>query len=138
MFEWLIPVVEDWHANRCLLTARYIFLLISLFAQHLLEVCYQQAFWKQMYKCSSTKDQVTLFQLHNLIDGKNVVTLPTMAVDACKDFLVVVVEAHRMAAAMFVLGTSPLISSHSMNSYFQKVPTNCHQIKEKSVPFSYW
>ena len=124
--DGLLPVVEDWHAKGCLLTVSiHVMCLITthscvlLYIQQLyMRFVYDtQAIWKRLYKCSSSTDQGTLYQLRNLIDRRNVVTKPIKAVDACEDFLICVVEAHILAAAMDVFGMDSVDSKPSDVSF---------------------
>ena len=45
-----------------------------------------QVIWKQLYECSSSRDLVTLYQMRNLINRRNVVNDPTKNVAACEEF----------------------------------------------------
>jgi hypothetical protein len=56
--------------------------------------------WKRLYKTSSCIDQGTLYQLRNLVNRRNVVSDPHKDVNACEDFLLLVVKCHVVCATM--------------------------------------
>jgi len=62
--------------------------------------------WNRLYKCSSSVDKGTLYQLRNLIQRQNVVSDPSRNMNASKDFFTTVVEANVLAAAMSVFKMS--------------------------------
>ena len=62
-----------------------------------------QVFWKRLYSSSSMVDGGTLYQLRNLIQHRNVANHPKNSFTACEDFLVLVAEAHVVAAALKIL-----------------------------------
>ena len=53
----------------------------------------------------------TLYQLRNLLNRRNVVSVPLVDMNACEDFFYLVVTAHVISAAMGVLGMSCLSDS---------------------------
>lgn len=53
-------------------------------------------------------DRATLYQLQKLINRRNVINDPSRSVAPCEDFLLLVVEAHALAAAMHLFGMSSL------------------------------
>jgi len=55
-----------------------------------------------LYKCSSSADKGTLYQLRNLIQRRNVVSDPIRNMNAFEDFFTTVVEAHVLAAVFKV------------------------------------
>ena len=57
-----------------------------------------------MYKSTSASDVVTIFQLRNLINRKNIGKKPSKDVNAYEDFFHLLVESHVLAAAMEFLG----------------------------------
>ena len=60
--------------------------------------------WKRLYNSASVSDFGTLVQLKNLINRKNVVSAPKDNVDACDDFLILVVTCHFLTVVMNKLG----------------------------------
>lgn len=56
--------------------------------------------WKQFYNTASGADGGTLYQLRNLINRRNVVKTPMDDLAACEDFVITVIEAHILSAAM--------------------------------------
>ena len=56
-----------------------------------------------MYRINSSKDIGTLYQLRNLINRRNITKKPDSNVAASEDFLLTVVEAYIVVAAMEVL-----------------------------------
>lgn len=87
---------------------------ISILPEHYV----MQVLWIRLYSTSSSMDRGTLYQLRNLIDRRNVTTTPKNNVNACEDFLELVISGHAIAAAMKVLDmtalgdtpSSPLVS----------------------------
>ncbi len=67
--------------------------------------------WKQYYNTSSGRDGGTLYQLRNLINRRNVIKKPMDNLDACEDFIVLVIEAHILSAAMTIFNS--VSSRHS-------------------------
>ena len=65
-----------------------------------------QVVWKQLYSTSSGMERGTLYQLRNLINRRSVVKKVKSDVNACEDFLELVVTGHIIACAMQVLGMS--------------------------------
>ena len=87
----VVPVIEDWHSKRILLTIICVIMLTLLLMHvpykcsnrkqtlgwllimqciHLLIV---QAIWKQLYNCSSASDVGSLYHLSNTINQRNIV-----------------------------------------------------------------
>ena len=58
-------------------------------------------------------DSGTLYQLRNLINRRNVVSIPKNNVAACEEFFLLVVEAHILAAAMSVFSMTNLSDAPS-------------------------
>ena len=69
---------------------------------------YTQVIWKRFYKTDSSMDAGTLYQLRNLINRRNVISSPENDVNSCEEFLMIVVKAHVVAAAMEVMGMTDL------------------------------
>ncbi len=70
--------------------------------------------WKQYYNTSSGRDGGTLYQLRNLINRRNVIKKPMDNLDACEDFIVLVIEAHILSAAMTIFKMNRLDDRPSM------------------------
>lgn len=64
--------------------------------------------WKQFFNTASGCDGGTLYQLRNLINRRNVVKKPMDDLAASEDFIVTVVEAHILTAAMTLFGMKNL------------------------------
>lgn len=62
-----------------------------------------QVIWKWLYSKQSSTEMGTLYQLKNTINITNVPSDPKDNLDACKDFLGVVLEAHIVAAAKTIM-----------------------------------
>ena len=69
---------------------------------------YTQVIWKRFYKTDSSMDAGTLYQLRNLINRRNVISSPENDVNSCEEFLMIVIKAHVVAAAMEVMGMTDL------------------------------
>ena len=57
-------------------------------------------YWRQLYKCTSSQDGGTLFQLRNLINRRNVVKIVKNDMNATEDFFKDVGISHIVAAAL--------------------------------------
>ena len=64
--------------------------------------------WRYYYKCKSSAEHGTLYQLRNAINRTNVVSDPLKDFNACDDFFVLVVQSHIIVAAMQLLGMSTM------------------------------
>ena len=71
-----------------------------------------------MYKCTSTRDRGTLYQLRNAINRRNVVEKPVRAVSACEEFFVLVAEAHIVTAAMAAFNMASTDEAPSSLQFF--------------------
>ena len=92
-----------------------------------------QVIWKRLYKCSSSKDVGTLYQLRNLINRRNVVSDPTRDVTACEEFFLLVVEAHILYAAMDTFGMTSIDDVPSNTDFFPEEATNLDSIQRRNV-----
>ena len=99
-------MAEDWHAKVCLMEVRLrgnfysnITSLTSLTSNY-------QVIWKRLYHTTSGMERGTLYQLRNLINRRSVVKKVKSNVNACEDFLELVVTGYIVAGAMEVLGMS--------------------------------
>ena len=90
-----------------------------------------QVIWKRLYKCSSSKDVGTLYQLRNLINRRNVVSDPTRDVTACEEFFLLVVEAHILYAAMDTFGMTSIDDVPSNTDFFPEEATTLIQFKDE-------
>ncbi|XP_065912891.1 uncharacterized protein [Dysidea avara] len=82
--EGLVPSVEDWHTKQLLV----------------------KVIWKWLYSKQSSTEIGTLYQLKNTINRTNVPSDPKDNLNACEDFLGVVLEAHIVAAAKTLLSST--------------------------------
>ena len=92
-----------------------------------------QVIWKRLYKCSSSKDVGTLYQLRNLINRRNVVSDPTRDVTACEEFFLLVVEAHILYAAMDTFEMTSIDDVPSNTDFFPEEATNLDSIQRRNV-----
>ena len=101
--QGLQPVVEDWHAKMCLLTVMYMYIL-SYLLHYVNCICSLhsplQCIWLRLYSSSSLTEGGTLYQLHTLINRRNITADPSKNVDACEDFIETVLHAYILSAAM--------------------------------------
>ncbi|XP_019861291.1 PREDICTED: uncharacterized protein LOC109589693 [Amphimedon queenslandica] len=79
--EGFIPAIEDWHAK------------LTLF----------EVIWKYFLSQKSASDHGTMYQIRNLIGRSNVTIKPKHAMNACEDFLILVLRSYITSAAMKVL-----------------------------------
>ena len=142
--EGLVPVVEDWHAKGCFLTVRRNSIHVYSHYIYLHSTCTYvthsnideatclyitlQVIWKRLYKSTSARDCGTLYNLRNLLNRRNVVNDPMKAVDACKDFFLLVVECHIVAAAMAMFGLSAVDGIPTNTQLF---PAGCEKLSSK-------
>uniref|UniRef100_A0A1X7THQ5 DUF6589 domain-containing protein n=1 Tax=Amphimedon queenslandica TaxID=400682 RepID=A0A1X7THQ5_AMPQE len=77
-----IPTVEDWHTK------------LTLF----------EVIWKYFVRKESSGDHGTAYQLRNVLGRCNVVTSPKKDLNACEDFLMLIIWSYVTLAAMEVLG----------------------------------
>ena len=85
----------DLVAKMCTQTGHIIILNPSL--SHLHATYHLQVVWSRLYKCTSSQDPGTLFQLRNLINRRNVM-------NATEDFFKTVLVGHILTAAMQFFG----------------------------------
>ena len=65
---------------------------------------YLQAVWSKLYKCTSSQDAGTLFQLRNLINQRSVVKEVRNDMSATEDYFKTVLVGHILTAAMQFFG----------------------------------
>ena len=81
-----MPKQEDWHAL----------------------MAYYGVIWDTLYSTSSSRVECTLYQIHTLIDRRNVVKDPTKDLHACQSFLTVVLEALTLSTFRSVINVESL------------------------------
>ena len=69
-----------------------------------------QIIWKRLYNTLSTTDHGTLQQLRDLINRRNVISEPGKDVNACEDFLLLVVKCYVICAALNVFNMDTIES----------------------------
>lgn len=77
-------------------------------------------------------DGGTLYQLRNLINRRNVVSVPKNNVAACEEFFLLVVEAHILAAAMSVFGMTNLSDAPS-KTFFPDGSDNLDSLQKQQL-----
>ena len=83
-----------------------------------------QVIWKWLYSKQSSTEMGTLYQLKNTINRTNVPSDPKDNLNACEDFLGVVLEAHIVAAAKTILlstqyGSVSDLAASVVNNYLR-------------------
>ena len=79
-----------------------------------------QVIWKRLYKTKSGMERGILYQLHNLINRRNVVKKVKKDMNACEDFFELTVTGYVITCAMELLGMSAV--DEVPNSGFIKEP----------------
>ena len=67
---------------------------------------YSQVVWKRLYKTTSGMERGTFYQLHNLINRRNIAKKVKNNMNESEDFLELMVTGHVIACTMEVLGMS--------------------------------
>ena len=76
-------------------------------------------------------DGGTLFQICNLINRRNVVKDPTNNMAASEDFILLVIEAHILSAAMNVRKMNSLVDIPSHDMF--KIPVEANSLQQRDV-----
>ena len=76
-----------------------------------------QIIWKPLYSTMSGIDGSTMYQLRNLINRRNVVKDPSNNFAASEDFILLLTEAHIVAAAMTVFGMASVDNKPSLEMF---------------------
>lgn len=105
----------DLVAKMCTQTGHIIILNPSL--SHLHATYHLQVVWSRLYKCTSSQDPGTLFQLRNLINRRNVIKDVRNDMNATEDFFKTVLVGHILTAAMQFFGMEDE-SSTPQHPYF--------------------
>ena len=105
----------DLVAKMCTQTGHIIILNPSL--SHLHATYHLQVVWSRLYKCTSSQDPGTLFQLRNLINRRNVIKDVRNDMNATEDFFKTVLVGHILTAAMQLFGMEDE-SSTPQHPYF--------------------
>lgn len=86
-FDGLLPVAEDWHTKMCFMEVRegIYYATTQLMVIQVPNIL--QVIWKRLYKTKSGMERGTLYQLRNLINRRNVIKKVKSDMNACEDFL---------------------------------------------------
>ena len=91
-----------------------------------------QVIWRRLYNGSSLMDGGTTYQLRNLVNRRNVVSDPKENEAACEDFMIMVTEAHILAAAMEAFDMNSLTDTPS-TKFFPKGSCELDSLQRRNI-----